>query len=129
MEIAVWEILYGPTMFFAKLSLFLLFLRIFSCNRPTRYAIYLGIMVNCLFYIAVTLVFGIDCVRRPGKSWLATASSARCQSTVVINYIQGGFGVVSDIYIFVLPLPVVLGLHMAPRKKLAVFATFLTGSM
>lgn len=86
-------------------------------------------MINCLFYIAVTLAFGIQCVRRPGLTWLETASSARCRSTTAMNYIQGGFGVVSDIYIFVLPFPVLWGLHMAPRKKLGVFLTFLTGLM
>ena len=86
-------------------------------------------MVNLLFYTALTLACGIQCVRRPGHSWLATASAARCRSTKVRNIIQGGFGVVSDIYIFVLPLPVLWGLHMAPRKKFGVFATFLTGFM
>ena len=86
-------------------------------------------MVNCLFYTTATLVLLIQCVRRPGQSWLATASSARCRSINVTDYIQGSFGVVSDIYIFILPLPVLWGLHMAPRKKLGVFATFLTGLM
>lgn len=116
-------------MFFAKLSLFLLFLRIFSCNRPTRYAIYFGIIINCHFYTAIILAFGIQCVRRPRTSWLATAGSARCRSTTVINYIQGSFGVVSDIYIFVLALPVLWGLQMAPPKKLGVIAIFLIGLM
>ena len=128
-EVAVWEIVYGPTMFFAKLALFLLFLRIFSCNRATKHAIFFGIIINCLFYVAVSLVFGIQCVRRPGESWLASGSSARCRSTLNINYIQGGFNLASDLYIFVLPLPPVWKLQMARRKKLGVFAIFLTGSM
>ena len=130
MQIAVafWGLVYGPTIFFAKLALFLLFFRVFSCNRPTKYAIYFGTIVSCLFCIAVTLAFGIQCIRGPGKNWLATARSARRTSTTVMNYIQGSFGVASDIYIFILPLPVLWGLHITRSKKLGVSAIFCTDS-
>ena len=129
MEIAVWELLYGPTICFAKLALFLLYLRIFSCKRSTKIAIYLGILVNSLFYAATTMVFGVQCVRRPAETWLGATISPRCGSTLSMNYIQGGFGVASDLYIFILPLPVLWGLQMPLQRKLAVCAIFLTGLM
>ncbi|KAK0516237.1 hypothetical protein JMJ35_000840 [Cladonia borealis] len=126
-QISVLEIVYGPTIFFAKLALFLLFLRIFSCNRWTRNAIYFGIIVNLIFNTISTLVFGIQCVRKPGQSWIETASAERCRDMNRMNYVQGGFGIVSDLYIFILPMPVIWRLHMQLRRKIAVCGIFLTG--
>ncbi len=120
---------YGPTIFFAKLALFLLYFRIFSCDRGTKNAIYLGIFSNLLFYAAAVTVFGVFGVRRPGETWLSNAETARYQKAYLMAYVQGSFGVVSDIYIFVLPMPVLWNLHMTPRKKLGVGSVFFAGLM
>lgn len=126
---AVIEITYGPTIFFAKLTLFLLYLRIFSCNRATKLAIYLGIVVNFFFYVATTIYLGITCVRRSGTTWAATIRSAQCQSTISMNYAQGGFSIASDLYIFILPFPTILKLQLPLRKKLGICAIFVAGTM
>ena len=128
-EVSVFELVYGPSIFFAKLALFLLYLRIFSCSSRIRGAIYFGIIVNSLFYAAITVLPGIQCVRKPGQSWLETASSSRCSNAGRIAYAQGSFGIVSDLYIFLLPIPVIWGLQMQLRKKVAVYAIFFTGLM
>ncbi len=120
---------YGPTICFAKLALFLLYLRIFSCNRAIKIAIYLGIIVNFLFYAATTIFFGVGCVRRPNTSWLGTALTARCHSTLDMNYAQGIFGIVSDLYIFILPFPPLWKLQLPLRKKVGICAIFLAGLM
>ena len=114
-------------MFFAKLALFLLFYRIFSCNRSARYLIYAGITVTGLFYIATTLVFGVQCVRRSGESWSQPQIQARCRTTLVINYIQGSFGVLSDLYIFVVPMPFIWALHLPVQKRVGAMAIFAIG--
>ena len=121
--------IYGPTIFFAKSALFLLYFRIFSCDRGTQNAIYLGIFSNLLFYAAAVTVFGVFGVRRPGETWLSDAGTARYQQAWLMAYVQGSFGVVSDIYIFILPLPVLWSLHMTPRKKLGVISVFFAGFM
>ena len=120
---------YGPTIFFAKLALFLLYFRIFSCDRWTKIGIYLGIVSNLLFYAAAVTVFGVLGIRRSGESWLSNAETARYRKAYLMAYIQGSFGVVSDIYIFILPLPVLWRLNMTPRKKLVVSSVFLAGFM
>lgn len=68
----VYGVVYGPTIWFAKLAHFLLYLRIFSCNRTTKIAIYLGIIISFIFHITITILVGVGCVPRPGSSWLAT---------------------------------------------------------
>lgn len=126
-DVGVWQIVYGPTIFFAKLTLLLLYFRLFSFSRWTGAAIYFGITATGVFYAATTVAYGTQCVRRPGQKWLV--ASERCTSTFDITYAQGTFGVVSDIYIFILPMSVLWGLQMSLSKKLGVAAIFLTGLM
>ena len=51
----------------------------------------------------------------------------RCRITVRVSIAHGWFGLLSDLYIFFLPLPVLWGLQMPLKKKLGVAAVFLTG--
>lgn len=102
----IYGVVYGPTIWFAKLAHFLLYLRIFSCSRTTKIAIYLGIIVSFIFHIALAIFVGVGCVPRPGSSWLATPRTNSCKSVGVLYYVQGIFGVLSDLYIFVLPIPI-----------------------
>ena len=46
-----------------------------------------------------------------------------------MGIIQGVFGLLSDVYIFILPLPSLWGLQMRLRRKLGISAIFLTGLM
>lgn len=122
-------ILYSLTMFFAKLALFLLYYRIFARNRWTRIAIYLGITINGGFYLASIVAILVLCVPRRGESWTSITYATRCTRAEVMGDVQGIFGLVSDLYIFILPLPVLYNLQMSLRKKLGITAVFLTGLM
>ena len=46
-----------------------------------------------------------------------------------MTWAQGIYGLISDLYIFILPLPVLWGLQMSLRKKIAITAIFLAGLM
>ena len=118
---------YGPVIFFAKLSLFLLYLRLFLPNQWTRILIYFGILATLLLYTATTVAFGVLCIPRPGESWVESGFSPRCRSSFVLTYIQGIFNVVSDLYLLILPIPVVWQLQMPSKKKIGVCAIFMTG--
>lgn len=69
------------------------------------------------------------CIPRPGENWPSITSLERCQKSESIAYVQGPFGVLSDIYIFILPLPVLWRLQMTLRNKLGVSSIFLVGFM
>lgn len=114
-------------MLFAKLALFLLYYNLFASDYWTRIAIYLGMIAVCLFYIACSIAFFILCLPRPGESWISPSFDARCTPIVKVASAHAWFGLLSDLYIFFLPLPVLWGLHMPLRKKLRVAAVFLTG--
>ena len=116
-------------MLFAKLALFLLYYRLFASDYRTKIAIYLGIIAVCLFYIASSIAFLILCLPRPDGSWLSPRRIARCTRSLEVSIAHGWFGLLSDLYIYFLPLPVLWGLHMPLRKRLGVAAVFLTGLM
>lgn len=119
--------LYGPTVFFAKLSLLLLYHRIFSPDRWTRLFIYFGIGVIFIVYtITASILVGL-CIPRKGEGWALALRSSRCRDTMVMTYVQGIFNIVSDFYVLVLPLPVVWKLQLPLRKKIGVSAVFMTG--
>ena len=117
---------YNLTMVFAKLALFLLYHRLFASHRWTKIAICLGSIMSCLIYGAFSIAYCVLCIPGPGESWIST----NCvQKTTKQNYFQGAFNLASDLYIFVLPLPVLSSLQMPLRRKLGVTATFGTGFM
>ena len=120
---------YSPTAFFARLALVLFYFRIFSSHRATRVAIYVGILVGFLYLTATEIAILVFCVHRHGLQWFSVQYVAQCMPSEKTNYSQGIFGVVSDIYVFILPLPILWTLHMPLRKKLGVTAIFLTGLM
>ena len=122
-------ILYSLNMFFAKLALFLLYHRLFALNRWTRIAIYFGVAFNGLFYLASCITLVILCIPRQRENWVSPTYAARCYRAEVTGIIQGIFGLVSDIYIFILPLPVLFRLQMSLKKKLGITAVFFTGLM
>lgn len=119
--------LYGPTVFFAKFTLLMLYHRIFSPDRWTRLFIYFGIGVIFIVYTVTASMFLGLCVPRKGESWALALLSSRCRATIVIAYIQGIFNIVSDFYVLVLPLPVLWKLQLPLRKKVGVSAVFITG--
>lgn len=123
-----WAMLYGPILFCAKLSLFLLYLRMFSPSRPTKYSIYLGITSIALVYISTTAAIGALCIPRPGKTWLETADTPGCANNATITIIiQGVFNVISDLYLFLIPFVVVYQLQLPKKKKLGIYAIFAIG--
>ena len=52
-----------------------------------------------------------------------------CDHIDFLSVVQGALNVASDIYVLVIPIVVVLGLSLVPRKKMAVLAVFLTGML
>ena len=123
----MYEMAYGPTICSTKLSLLLLYLRIFSPNRYVRYAIYIGMIANVIFYGTITVVFGVLCIPRPGFGWLQTVQTARCRRSIDMDYPTGIFGVISDFYILIVPIPIVVKLNLSVKKKIGIVAIFMTG--
>lgn len=122
------EVIYGPAFFFIKLSILLLYLRIFSPQRAARSFIYAGIAVVFLYSLVVTTLFPVFCAPRKGEDWVSSYMSDRCKShtndtfiaSVILNF-------ATDIYILVIPLPMVWKLHISTSRRIGLILIFATG--
>lgn len=118
---------YGLTIFFAKMSLLLLYLRIFSLQKGVRLAVYIGTAAMLIVYFGTVICNLILCVPRPGEAWTSKSEVARCEPSRIVGYVQGAFSIISDVYIFILPIPVIWHLHLSKRKRYGVIGVFSTG--
>ncbi|KAL8750596.1 MAG: hypothetical protein Q9184_006371 [Pyrenodesmia sp. 2 TL-2023] len=120
------SLIYALAIFFTKLSICLLYLRIFAVNRLLRIAIYGGIVFFALFhaaYIAWSVAAMTLCI---------TASSLRrpiCANAQLATVIFGVPNFCTDLYLVVLPIPSIIKLRLRRRQKVGVLFIFLSGSI
>ena len=128
--IVVIDLMYGPIAFCAKLSLFLLYYRLFSRRKWVRYLVYLGIGATALTYTVTTIVYGYLCLPRRGQGWIEAGLSSHCHKQfIMIAFVRGPFNLLSDLYLLLVPLPAIWQLHLPLRKRLGIAGIFLTGSL
>lgn len=120
--------LVGPCIFFAKASILLLYIRVFGPIRWIRYLVCVGMVFLFLVTWITVPLHTIYCTPRHGARWDPSVLS-RCQRVAVVGIVQGTFHVIFDIFIIVLPLPVIFNLNLEFRKKLGLAAVFMTGFM
>ena len=118
---------YSAAIVFIKLSLFLLYLRVFSSHVRTRYLIYFGLGFTSISYPVGMVYLLAVCTPRHGEGWFETWSSSGCQSITILLYTQGGVNILSDFYLLCLPMPVVWNLQLPLRKKVGLSAIFMLG--
>ena len=121
------EFLLGPSIFFAKSSLLFLYLRIFGSKKTARYAINFCLVFSFCLYFANIPVETAYCAPSAGKGWTLSEIGPKCPNTLYLGVVQGPLNVLVDLYIFVLPIPIVMGLQMSKRKRVGVLAVFFTG--
>ncbi|KAK2603648.1 hypothetical protein QQS21_004121 [Conoideocrella luteorostrata] len=120
-------ILYSLSHMFTKMALLTLYHRIFKPVLLARWAIWLGTIAVILFYLSTAIGY-IGLCARSGKPIWETMSMVGCSNNVLlISKAQGWYGLISDIYILVIPLWLVYGLNLTTKRKAAVMVVFSTG--
>ena len=123
--------LYAVVAFFVKLSLFLLYLRLFKPNRCTRWLVCGGIITCGLFYSASIVGNCVIVMPKPGQlddemAWLLRASQSG-HRLLVISIIQSVFSTLSDIYLLIVPVQMIFQLHFSLGRKIGVSSVFMMG--
>jgi hypothetical protein len=90
-------------------------------------ACYVAIAIAVPTYITSIPLLSYFCTPSPGGDWNSLDVFAKCKRLLDWAMIQGSLDIALNVYIFILPLPIVLGLQLPLRKKLGVLAIFLTG--
>jgi hypothetical protein len=114
---------------FAKLSILLLLLRLFSTTKKFRYMVYFGIMWTTVIPLTSIIVASALCAPRKHESFGSFSLLNRCAQTKTWAVVQGVLNVCLDFYILYLPIPLVWKLQMEIQRKLGVMAIFMTGFM
>ncbi|KAK3374874.1 hypothetical protein B0H63DRAFT_512909 [Podospora didyma] len=105
---------------FVKLSILALYYRIFQPSPWARILIWAGMAPIALFYLISAVVILSLCVPGPSETWLFKVSTGACPAVQVkLGLGVGIFGIVSDLYIFVIPLWQISHLSLAPKRLLS----------
>lgn len=120
------SIIYGPTVFFIKLSILLLYLRIFSISKTMRCLIYSTIVFLAVFY---ALYLGVNVAYNFVCSAFNYQRVAYCLDFDNILYVQGATNLATDVWILVLPIPKLVKLQVSKRRKIGIMVVFLAGTL
>ena len=109
-------------MFGYKTTILLLYLRIFGVNKNFRYSTWavMFFVFGYLFSNLLTQVFGCTPI---DKHW------GHCIVAIKVGLAYGSLNFISDLFIAVLPLPMVWRLQLSRKGKLGVTLVFMSGVM
>lgn len=125
---AIMAIMSGPTMWCAKASILALYIRIFGTITWLRRTCWFMILFLALVYTSTIPVYIIYHLPYGDERWdLSLAKKAH--HTDILNIITASVNVAADILLIVLPMPVVAQLKISNRKRIGVYAVFMTGML
>lgn len=129
LQLQAFATIYPITVCLVKISILLLYLRIFKVFKSVRLAVYVGSVFIAAFYISYTIAQSILLVN---WHWQCdpkdpTTDLALCQKVFFVTIIENAFNVVSDFYVYLIPTPYLLRLPVRKRQKGGLFCIFLAG--
>lgn len=107
-----------------KISILLCFLRIFPQRwfRITVYGSLIWVSIRCIIYLCL---LGIRCL--PLQANWDHSIHGKCLSLNRVAYSGAAFSIIEDIWILILPIPLLKSLKLARGRKLALMAMFSVG--
>ena len=118
------SVIYAFAIFFIKLSICLLYIRIFNIQRAFRYFVYAGIFSCTLIYTTYVSISIATIVQCAGPLLNDFQVCAHAQSIVIVFAV---IGVATDLYILALPISPILHLKLRRRQKIGLLGVFLSG--
>lgn len=108
-----------------RLALLLMYLRLFGSNKRFKYATWavLFFVTGYLSCNIITLIFGCT----PITKYWKPEEPGHCIVLVKADHAYGSMNVVSDVLLFLLPLPMVWRLQLSRREKLGLCLVFMSG--
>lgn len=116
----------GPAVILGKITMLSLYLRIFGDMPKVRWLLYIAIFVS-LSQIFWTPLNAVKCVKPKGQPW--GTSNPACADTYLYGIYQGVISLAIDLFIIILPIPIIWRLNLAKSKKYGASVIFLTGTL
>lgn len=119
--------LYWVALLGYKFAILLLYLRIFNISRTFKYLTWgtMFFVFGYLFCNFLTLTFGCT---PTGKYW-NPAFTGHCINEIQADYAYGSMNFISDLIMFILPLPMIWRLQLSRRQKVGVSVILMAGSV
>jgi hypothetical protein len=119
--------IYLISLFGYKMSILVLYLRLFAVNKTFRYVTWLVMFFvgGYVFSNLWTQIFG--CSPR-SKYWIPD-TPGHCINYTKAGLAYGSMNVFSDLVIFILPQPIVWRLKLSRKEKAGVSLIFMSGAM
>ncbi|KAK9423295.1 hypothetical protein SUNI508_04189 [Seiridium unicorne] len=113
---------------FPKAAILVLYLQFFSVKKWVRPAVYVGLVFNFLTYAPLVASAIYYTTPRGGTTWAELALSTTPQRGLYMTTVKAAMSVLLNLYILVIPLPILYRLHLAVSKRLQLIAVFATAS-
>lgn len=121
--------LYGPTMFFIKISVLLLYRKLFYPDPWMGILVHIGIGYLLITNGVSTIIFGALYVPRNGESHYLTKyrSAQYIDSIQNLSTAVAVCNLLADSYLHFLPVPIIWKLQMSTKKRYALIGLFTSG--
>ncbi|KEQ70870.1 hypothetical protein M436DRAFT_52556 [Aureobasidium namibiae CBS 147.97] len=123
----VCAIMYSITMLFSKMSILLLYRRVFPINNFAKR--WWAVVAFTVAYSLGAIFASLFQCRPMESAWSIDITPEYCISTEKFYTANAALNVVSDILILLLPVPIVWGLNTDVRKKVILTGLFSMGSI
>lgn len=124
----VFTMLYGPTMFFIKTSVLLLYRKLFYPDRWMRILVHIGIGYLLITNGVSTIIIGALYVPRNEESHLIKYRSPQYVNNILnLSTAVSVCNLIADWYLHFLPLPIIWKLQMSTKKRYALIGLFTSG--
>ncbi|KAI1097940.1 hypothetical protein F4804DRAFT_145547 [Jackrogersella minutella] len=109
-----------------KLSILALYYRIFAAHK-FRVAVIVTIVIVSMWLVVMEVVLGLGC--RPVQGWwdATVAATATCVDKVAFTYSTNITNMIIDLWIFAMPIPIIVGLQASRDKKMGLCFLFSVG--
>lgn len=120
------SVIYVLAIYFTKISISLLYLRILGVHQTFTVFVKGGIVFLTIYYAAS---FGLSVAQLMQCAQASALSNSLCAKTQSLTLFQSVLNVLTDLYVLALPIAPLMQLNMRRGKKLGVLILFLSGSM
>lgn len=122
----VWQILLNFSLLSGKMANLLLLRQTFTISRPMRVAISVGMAITLVVYGAYIATISYHDAPHAGQTWDQYAASGKTIFPLYLGIAGSAVNVMMDIFILVLPLPIIYSLNMSIKRKVQLVAVFFT---
>lgn len=109
-----------------RISVSLLYWRIFSSSKYIRYAVWVTLALNAAWLITIEPIAIWQC-NPPDALWGARKTGYTCLPLLSTQLFSGITSILLDFWLLILPLPVLWKLQIKPLKKTFLILVFILG--